>query len=616
MTYYVRQNAASPQDGTQEHPFSTISQAAAIAVPGDEILIGEGVYREWVDPPRGGTDDAHRITYRAMPGTQPVLSGAQILRDWICMGEHLYRTQIPRADFGNYCPYEDTIHGDWFGPALPRHYTGEIFADGQAFFQAPDPDHIDQTENPTRRNSWYAESDGETVTIWVYIPDSSPADHVMEASFRPHALFPSVEKINYISVCGLVIENVATQWAPPTAFQAGAIGPNWSRGWIIENCTVRNCKCAGISLGKRREESDNLWTRDPAKGGAQTYTETIFTNLRNDWNRDTVGSHIVRNNVIYNCGQTGIVGCMGAAFSTIEGNHIYQICNRGEFGGAEVAGIKLHAAIDVLIRHNTIHDCIMGLWLDWQAQGARVSGNAFFKNILQDIFIEVCHGPTTIDHNLLLSPTSLLSVSQGIAYAHNLFAGRTVLLRELRRFTMYHFPHETAILGSMIIYGGDDKVYNNVYVGRGDAERYGTVVYNGYSDKDYRPDTSAADYPITEDGLPSLAVFIRDNAYLGGAASYEHEIGATVYDEATTMRVVCEDGVYYLESNLPDALFSDTCERVTTALLGTSFQSGAAYENADGTPLVLDTDFCGNHREVMTAPGPFTKPISRLRLNR
>ena len=97
---------------------------------------------------------------------------------------------------------------------------------------------------------------------------------------------------------GLIIENVATQWAPPTAFQAGAIGPHWSRGWVIESCTVRNCKCCAISLGKRREDTDNLWTRDPAKGGAQTYTEVIFTNLHHDWTRNEVGSHTVRNNTI------------------------------------------------------------------------------------------------------------------------------------------------------------------------------------------------------------------------------------------------------------------------------------------------------------------------------
>lgn len=49
------------------------------------------------------------------------------------------------------------------------------------------------------------------------------------------------------------------------------------------------------------------------------------------WSRETVGSHIIRNNIIYDCGQNAIVGNMGGAFSEIYGNHIYNIGNKHEF---------------------------------------------------------------------------------------------------------------------------------------------------------------------------------------------------------------------------------------------------------------------------------------------
>ena len=65
-------------------------------------------------------------------------------------------------------------------------------------------------------------------------------------------------------------------------------------------------------------------------------------------------------------------------FSTIEDNHIYNIALKREFYGYEIAGIKLHAAIDVTIRHNRIHDCSLGTWLDWQTQGTRVSRNLYY----------------------------------------------------------------------------------------------------------------------------------------------------------------------------------------------------------------------------------------------
>ncbi len=65
-------------------------------------------------------------------------------------------------------------------------------------------------------------------------------------------------------------------------------------------------------------------------------------------------SHIIRRCHIHHCEQTGIVGRMGAVFSAIEDCHIHHICNSQQLGGAETAGIKLHAAVDVTIRRNHI----------------------------------------------------------------------------------------------------------------------------------------------------------------------------------------------------------------------------------------------------------------------
>ena len=39
-------------------------------------------------------------------------------------------------------------------------------------------------------------------------------------------------------------------------------------------------------------------------------------------------------------------------FSLIEDNHIHHINNKQNLAGAEIGGIKMHAAIDVIIRRN------------------------------------------------------------------------------------------------------------------------------------------------------------------------------------------------------------------------------------------------------------------------
>ena len=50
--------------GNPSAPLRTIQRAAELAQPGDRITVHEGVYRERVNPPRGGTSEDQRITYR------------------------------------------------------------------------------------------------------------------------------------------------------------------------------------------------------------------------------------------------------------------------------------------------------------------------------------------------------------------------------------------------------------------------------------------------------------------------------------------------------------------------------------------------------------------------
>ena len=60
----------------EDHPFKTISAAAAVALPGDTITVHAGIYREWVNPPRGGTSDENRITYQAAKDETVVITGS------------------------------------------------------------------------------------------------------------------------------------------------------------------------------------------------------------------------------------------------------------------------------------------------------------------------------------------------------------------------------------------------------------------------------------------------------------------------------------------------------------------------------------------------------------
>jgi len=305
---------------------------------------------------------------------------------------------------------------------------------------------------------------------------------------------------------------------------------------------------------------------------------------------------------------------MGGAFSRFEGNHIHHVAVRAEFGGPETAGIKLHAGIDAVLRRNVIHDAARGIWLDWEGQGARVTQNVFRRNLLQDLFVEVCHGPVLADHNLFLSSTAFLDVSQGTAFAHNLLLGKIIAHPDRNRFTMYHIPHETAVLGSIGVHGGDNRYYNNLFVG----ESAGTSPYNEYNAEDFRLDTSHNDSQLGNAGV-TLASFMRGNAYGEGVAAWVHEKDPYICEAG---EIACEydpeDDSLRLE--LSERFLDAGGSLVDSDLLGSSFESGARFENPDGTDYSLEEDFFGVRRNGVYMPGPFsvteTSRVVQIDLNR
>ena len=362
------------------------------------------------------------------------------------------------------------------------------------------------------------------------------------------------------------------------------------------------------------------------KPGYQYQLESVFAARQIGWDREHVGSHIVRRNRIYDCGQNGIVGHLGCVFSTIEDNQIYNIALKREFYGYEIAGIKLHAALDVVIRHNRIHDCSLGTWLDWQTQGTRVSRNLLYGNN-RDLFVEVSHGPYLVDHNIFGSKASLEVFSQGGAFVNNLVCGTVLLQPVLERPTPYHVPHSTQLAGYAAIHGGDDRHVGNIFLG-GDAALaygptsrfgisadYGTAGYNGHpgSMEEYRgliADPTRGDHERFMN--VKQPVYIRENVYLGGAEPFEAEKGAIVLnDDDVTVQVVDEGGQVHLETKLPDAFNNASVGGITGAELQPVRFVDADFEDPDGAAVTLDTDLVGERKDpTQTYPAG---PIATLR---
>ena len=743
--FHVALQGHDTNAGTKKAPLRTIQHAADLAQPGDVITVHEGVYRERINPPRGGASNQQRIVYQAARGERVEIKGSEVVQGWTKVQDDVWKVTLPNSFFGSFNPYSDLIRGDWFTRNGRDHHTGAVYLNGDWLTEAAKLDEVlmpagtspawinggsrhvllnvawlrpgggakdtpkipatslaarngttnapcaeggeclgwimsgdwvryERIDFPKRTEQieiraasaseggiieirldapdgellgtclvpntggwqswasfkaklkpvtgiktlcltfkgqrpaalnpqlWFAQVDATNAlntTIWAQFKGVNPNEQLVEINVRRTVFYPDQPGRNFITVRGFTMRQAATPWAPPTSEQIGLIGTHWSQGWIIENNIISHSVCSGIALGKHGDEFDST-----SANSAEGYVKTIERAHahRIAWTKENIGHHIVRNNTISHCEQTGIVGSLGAAFSTVTGNVIHDIHVRRLFGGAEMAGIKFHAAIDSVIRGNHIYRTCLGLWLDWMAQGTRVSGNLFHDNAGQDLFVEVDHGPFLVDNNLFLSPTSLLDMSEGGAYAHNLFAGKIASTQEPARQTPYHPAHATAVAGLSAVKGGDNRFYNNLLVGTGGSpgeaakndDRHRRVSGYGLWVYDTR------EYPL----------------HTGGNVSYHH---AQAYAQETNqivqaefdpkVKLVEDGGRFTLHLTLGPEPKRAATTPVTTALLGLAKVPGLPYENADGSALQIDTDFLGKKRSpARPTPGPFENP--------
>ncbi|MDO4389444.1 MAG: right-handed parallel beta-helix repeat-containing protein [Eubacteriales bacterium] len=656
MKIYVNQAAGREGCGTREMPFRWINDAARIARPGDEVIVAPGIYRESVDPIFAGEADA-RIVYRSQEPLGALITGAEEIKNWEPYQGNTWVCRVDNGVFGGYNPYTTIVGGDWYFAPLVRH-TGAVYLNDRQLYETETLEeclrgevYAPSWEPEWSVYKWYTCQEGHQTVIYANFQGKNPNEEKVEINVRRNCFMPSKTGVNYITFSGFRVSKAATTWAPPAAYQDGMIGPHWSKGWIIEDCDISGSKCCGISLGKYLDpENDHYFTRKHVKSPTQMERDAVCRGQYHGWLKEKVGGHIVRRCKIHHCEQTGIVGRMGAVFSLIEDNEIYNINNMQQLGGAEIAGIKLHAAIDVIMRRNHIHHCTMGIWCDWQAQGTRISQNLLHDNnppesvasakggmMSQDVFVEVSHGPTLIDNNIMLSRASLRLAAQGVACVHNLMLGAftavgggtdmTVNGINQPRYTPYHIRHRTEVAGFMTILHGDNRIYNNIFVQNwpvtqtevkqdmgfmmADNQTVGTGVFDEYPTYEdwiahFDLDKPADMRKLTEYHFAHLPVWIDGNAYFNGAVSWKKEEHALI-DGEHPVRVQLEkrDGGYFLNTNLYEFMGDFRDGVITSDGLGYAFEPEQRFEDPDGTAISFDRDYAGNHRGPAPLPGPF-----------
>ncbi|MGW7888951.1 right-handed parallel beta-helix repeat-containing protein [Staphylococcus xylosus] len=609
--------------GNVESPFLTIDKAASVAQPGDSIIVHEGIYREEITHINTGLSESRRISFEAAKDEQVIIKGSEEITGWQQIDGSIWKVEIDNKIFKDFNPFATKLLGDWLAVDNDKS-LGQVYLNDQSLFevseyeQLADPKLVEETlDHWTNKQVtydykdqssyvWYATVEKDITTIYVNFHDYNPNNEVTEINVRKSAFRPFKMHTNYITIRNFEIANVATQWSPPTAAQTGMIDTHWSKGWIIENNTLYNAVCSAIAIGKEISTGENLNTYRKDKPGYQYQIETVFKAVNSDWNKETIGSHIVRNNVIHDCGQNAVVGHLGSAFSKIYNNHIYNIGNKREFFGYEIAGIKLHAAIDTQVYNNYVHNCSLGMWFDWQTQGTRISKNIFNDNT-RDLFVEVSSGPYIVDNNILTADYALDNHAQGGAYVNNIINGEIVHRLMLDRATPYHVPHSTLIAGFAPVYGGDDRFYNNIFIGQEGIPNVGTEIYNGYNTSLSEFKEAVAKEEGDHESFHKIKqpVYIEDNAYFNKANQFNRE-DRNFIDESVNpdLSIVEEGNDVYLNISVPESFIEFKGKVYDTETLPKVRIVDADFEDENGNSLTLNTDLNDELRENESMIGP------------
>ena len=269
---HVAKGGNDGNSGGENSPFLTVSRAAAVAQPGDMVIVHEGTYREWVSPTYGGTDTYNRITYAAAPGEHVVIKGSEEIRTWNRVEGSVWKCEIPDTFFGGWNPYREMLFGDWFIDQGRVHHLGEVFLNGVSLFEM---ESLEKVKHPTVWEraldrdaslfTWYCEQHGSSIVMYANFHEYDPNEELVEISVRPTCFYPRNTGVDYITVRGVVYPVVDGKFN--VLLSVDTAGEGWNNFTISVTDDAGNTAVKNINVQYIREEvkidddetEDNLW---------------------------------------------------------------------------------------------------------------------------------------------------------------------------------------------------------------------------------------------------------------------------------------------------------------------------------------------------------------------
>jgi hypothetical protein len=445
VKYYVKANGGNDRNnGTSEfNAFKTIQKAADMAMPGDTIFVYSGIYRERVKPPRGGTGENARITYKAKSGERVTITALDLWTPKWKKDSCLYYA-TPEANM-----FKDSSYVDGGNPYKIGYFGSPEFCLGQVII-----DGIEFREQTSRHNAittlggWWA--DQKTGTIYINF-GVNPFGKRVEIVTRRGVFRPYLKGLGYITVQGFDLAYCGNNGGQPGVvnkldpfYQSGLISTRQGHHWNIVENKIRKAKGVGLSfsLGTDWDDAD-CWDPHGILGGhVQIEYDYAKSNLGDNEMEPgnsqmeskpikEVGYNLIANNVFDSCGMNAIVG-IGSIGNTIFGNRFSNCAYLINSRTAEDATIKIHMQFGTIIEKNLFENFPgdhRGLWLDNNVVGTIVSRNVFLNHggNTPTIFFEISSSLdqylSVVDNNIFINCShGIVSAgADGVAIYNNLF---------------------------------------------------------------------------------------------------------------------------------------------------------------------------------------------------
>ncbi len=353
-------------------------------------------------------------------------------------------------------------------------------------------------------------------------------------------------RADYIWIDGFTME-------PPEGGTAGKDHPlisiHGGSHWVIENCRLTGAPQTAIQIGGADLNNKN---------GGQT------------------GHHIIRDNVIRDCGRSGIEGNINASASEIYGNLVEDINREGKYNTGDIGGIILKHTVGAYIHDNFIRrikgeQSAYGIALLTGNRDAWISCNAIAATDKSSVFLARNRGTVLIDQNVFITPGSGARKDiweihpDGDVFVHNLFYNCEI-------------TWDTRINNSRNAAGvANEGWYNNVFI-KGGLENM----------------------PLNR------GIFSDYNLFVAGARKSALDTNSTV--DAFNPSFICRSSAdsIIISYNWNDSFFKGDGPFINTAFLRKFSASRQSIENPDGSPISIDLDYFGNNKgRGRQKPGPF-----------